>query len=1350
MVRIPFSHALSLLLLAGCSADWKTDADLDGDGVSVAAGDCWDGVEGPVEGGPGGKDIFPGATDAPYDGVDADCAGGDDFDVDGDGFRSSAHPQPDGAVGDDCDDANAAINPSPSVQETWYNDIDENCDGNDDDQDGDGYPCTTPADGSGFCEGDCDDTDPSRYPDATVPEVWYDGFDDNCDGNDGDQDGDGYWLSNYQAVAGVPLPTGTVGGDCLDEGTADALNSFSNLPAADVHPDATETWYDGIDQDCADDDDFDADTDGQRSLHFPDETGTLGSDCYDVSDDVSEGRFDNPASLDPSVVFAGATDPWYDGTDQDCAGNSDFDQDGDSQDAVLYGGTDCNDENIDVYYGRTEDCSTGDDDNCEGNTNELNADGSTPYYLDTDGDGYGVGSPQNWCAGGDAQSQYTASAEGDCNDVVAAVNPGAVEVCDSTNTDENCNGAADDGDSGATGKSVWYTDSDGDNFGDGTSSFSACDAQPGYSADGTDCDDDNSAINPAATEICDAANTDEDCDSTADDADSSATGQTSFYLDRDADGYGTSLTSSSACDAPTGYVADNTDCNDSAAGINPGEAEVCDAANTDEDCDNLADDGDTGATGKTSWYPDSDADNYSNNSATPVSACDAPTSYIARSSSGDCNDTIAAINPGATEICDASNTDEDCDNTADDADTSATGKSTWYRDADSDNFGLSSSSLSRCDRPTGYVADNTDCNDAAAAINPNASEVCDGSNTDEDCDGTADDNDSSVSSSGKTTYYRDADSDTYGTTGTTVSRCDLPTGYVVNSTDCNDASASINPGAAEVCDSVNADENCNGTADNQDSTTSNFSSFYTDADQDGYGTTPMVGACEVYTGLSNVSGDCDDGSATVLPGATEIARNAEDEDCDGVDDARWTGTRTLGDATSALAGTTGATTAAGTFGGVMAGGYDVNGDGYADILISDRNYDSGNTAGTTDVGITYLYQGGAAGIATLANYRLTDAAGDAWSGQGVGMVGDTNTDGRDEVLIGAYRYDENAGHANSGRVALFRGAQTISGAKTEANATIVVTANAASDYIGWSVAGLGDVVGDTKPDWAFSSMGSASKVYVVSGALPSGASYSPTGATTYTISSSAANQYLGTSIAGDVDTNGDGSSDLAFSAAGTSRVYLFEGPITADSTEAAADVTLAPTGISYAAWQTNTAAYFATNNVSAAGDYNNDGYEDLLVGADGYDSSVADVGAAWLYLGPIGSSPTAAMSFTGNVASDGAGKSVGGGFNVDGDDYDDILIGVGGADNGATTNAGSGVLLYGSSSASGTYILSTVGSAGAVWYGSSAQTFLGLTVLAAGDTNGDSFDDFVLGAPVGKNGSNQSVGLAYYFQGTGQ
>jgi hypothetical protein len=91
-----------------------------------------------------------------------------------------------------------------------------------------------------------------------------------------------------------------------------------------------------------------------------------------------------------------------------------------------------------------------------------------------------------------------------------------------------------------------------------------------------------------------------------------------------------------------------------------------------------------------------------------------------------------------------------------------------YADNDSDGFGAGA--------PTACgVTSNTDCNDASAAINPNATEICDAANTDEDCDGAADDADSQAA--GKTTWYLDVDLDGYGVAGSTLSACDRPTGY---------------------------------------------------------------------------------------------------------------------------------------------------------------------------------------------------------------------------------------------------------------------------------------------------------------------------------------------------------------------------------------------------------------------------------------------------------------------------------------------------------------------------------------------------------------------------------------------
>ena len=95
-----------------------------------------------------------------------------------------------------------------------------------------------------------------------------------------------------------------------------------------------------------------------------------------------------------------------------------------------------------------------------------------------------------------------------------------------------------------------------------------------------------------------------------------------------------------------------------------------------------------------------------------------------------------------------------------------------------------------------------DCDDGNSAINPGATEVCDG--VDNNCDGTIDEGVS-------TTFYLDSDNDGYGNAAQTIVACTAPEGYVSNSLDCDDGNSAIYPGATEVCDGV--DNNCNGVTD---------------------------------------------------------------------------------------------------------------------------------------------------------------------------------------------------------------------------------------------------------------------------------------------------------------------------------------------------------------------------------------------------------------------------------------------------------------------------------------------------------------------------------------------------------
>ena len=446
----------------------------------------------------------------------------------------------------------------------------------------------------------------------------------------------------------------------------------------------------------------------------------------------------------------------------------------------------------------------------------------------------------------------------------------------------------------------WYRDSDGDGAGDPSDSTTSCTQPAGYVSSSNDLCPTNAAMLAPTTYYTDA---DQDgfgaagspntvCQTTA--PAGSVTNSTDcndalvMYNDSDADGYGTAI--KVACNGANL----NTDCNDAVAAINPGATEICDLANTDENCNGLADNADSGAAdaGKSNFYADADSDTYTVAPATRF--CDIVVGYRASvSASIDCNDAIAAINPGATEICDLANTDENCNGLADNADSGAAdaGKTNFYADIDNDTYTVAAATRF-CDIVSGYlvsVSASIDCNDAVAAINPGATEICDAANTDENCNGLADNADSGAADLGKSNFYADADSDTY-TVATATRYCDIVVGYVASVSapiDCNDNDAAINPGATEICDAANVDENCNGLADNADATAadSGKTNFYADIDNDTYTLASASRFCDSVTGYRTAASlltDCDDTNAAVYPGAVEnCANDGVDNNCNG-------------------------------------------------------------------------------------------------------------------------------------------------------------------------------------------------------------------------------------------------------------------------------------------------------------------------------------------------------------------------------------------------------------------------------------------------------------------------------------
>ncbi|NOY91673.1 MAG: hypothetical protein GXP55_10770, partial [Deltaproteobacteria bacterium] len=346
---------------------------------------------------------------------------------------------------------------------------------------------------------------------------------------------------------------------------------------------------------------------------------------------------------------------------------------------------------------------------------------------------------------------------------------------------------------------------------------------------GDDCDDDDANRFPGNVEVCDTDNHDEDCDATSFGAE-----------DRDGDGF---LDARCCNTDAAGVDICGDDCDDVHAGVHPTATETCDGF--DNDCNGEVDEGVT-----VTVYPDTDFDGHGDDGAASEMRCPDAVGFSVLND--DCDDTNPTVYTGQVEICDA--LDNDCDGVIDDSPIPVT----WYRDADGDGFGSAASgSIESCAPIAGYTLSRNDCDDASAAINPAAAELCDG--RDNNCNGVADFliglND-----------YEDDDND-----GIPDIACGAPLGL-----DCDDADPITGGGQPEVCDG--RDNNCNGEIDEG----AMDRQWFRDADGDGYGsiTSGTRVGCMAVPGFIGLGGDCNDADPARYPGAPESC-NGIDDDCDG-------------------------------------------------------------------------------------------------------------------------------------------------------------------------------------------------------------------------------------------------------------------------------------------------------------------------------------------------------------------------------------------------------------------------------------------------------------------------------------
>ena len=342
------------------------------------------------------------------------------------------------------------------LSDFFHNDFSDN-DGGGSDFDG----CTDPGTDDGNLEDD---------PDWRSAPSW-----------DGDESDDDYHLDPGSTLVdagqtdiydpdGSVSDIGAFGGPDAEVNDADGDGYYDTTDCDDgdatIHPDATETPYDGIDQDCdgvdlvdVDGDGYDGDVDDcddDNAVINPGAEETwydgIDADCdglsdydadLDLYDDQRYGGLDcddEDAAVNPS-----GTEVWYDGVDQDCDGWSDYDADMDGFDSASYGGDDCDDTRPFVNPGAREIPYDGVDEDCDGEE-----------IWDVDGDGW----------------EGTPGAGADCNDNDPAIHPGAEEI-PYNSFDENCDGH------------VSY-DNDDDGF----------DRDP----PGSDCDDDDASVFPGAVE----------------------------------------------------------------------------------------------------------------------------------------------------------------------------------------------------------------------------------------------------------------------------------------------------------------------------------------------------------------------------------------------------------------------------------------------------------------------------------------------------------------------------------------------------------------------------------------------------------------------------------------------------------------------------------------------------------------------------------------------------------------------------------------------------------------------------------------------------------------------------------